>query len=113
MHVLGDFLKSILVATIKLSTLQRYLGGIKYMTRFPDIVIECVILGIPTISLVDTNCGPDLANISIPPNDDNMTSIRLILNKLIVVELVVVVVLVAHQALIPSNHNNIVEYTSN
>ncbi|CAL4909978.1 unnamed protein product [Urochloa decumbens] len=71
----------------KLSTLQRYLGGIKYMTRLPDIVIvldqqkeyialrECAILGIPTISLVDTNCDPDLANISIPANDDTMTSI--------------------------------------
>uniref|UniRef100_A0A452XCH7 Small ribosomal subunit protein uS2c n=1 Tax=Aegilops tauschii subsp. strangulata TaxID=200361 RepID=A0A452XCH7_AEGTS len=59
----------------KLSTLQRYLGGIKYMMRLPDIVIvhdqqkeyialrECAILGIPTISLVDTNCDPDLANI--------------------------------------------------
>ncbi|KEH17709.1 ATP synthase F0, A subunit [Medicago truncatula] len=79
----------------KLSTLQRYLGGIKYMTRLPDIVIvldqqkeyialrECAILGIPTISLVDTNCDPDLANISIPANDDTMTSIRLILNKLV------------------------------
>ncbi|KAL5658985.1 hypothetical protein ACJX0J_032148 [Zea mays] len=56
----------------KLSTLQRYLGGIKYMTRLPDIVIaldqqkeyialqECTILGIPTISLVDINCDPDL-----------------------------------------------------
>ncbi|PNT65949.1 hypothetical protein BRADI_3g04766v3 [Brachypodium distachyon] len=41
------------------------------------------ILGIPTISLVDTNCDPDLANISIPANDDSMTSIRLILNKLV------------------------------
>ncbi|KAL6599068.1 hypothetical protein ACP70R_045943 [Stipagrostis hirtigluma subsp. patula] len=79
----------------KLSTLQRYLGGIKYMTKLPDIVIvldqqkeyialrECAILGIPTISLVDTNCDPDLANISIPANDDTMTSIRLILNKLV------------------------------
>ncbi|XBJ09253.1 hypothetical protein VPH35_014352 [Triticum aestivum] len=85
------------VAILKrvLSTLQRYLGGIKYMTRLPDIVIildhqkeyialrECAILGIPTISLVDTNCDPDLANISIPANDDTMTSIPLILNKLV------------------------------
>ncbi|KAF7052269.1 hypothetical protein CFC21_060388 [Triticum aestivum] len=79
----------------KLSTLQRYLGGIKYMTRLPDILIildqqkeyialrECAIFGIPTISLVDTNCDPDLANISIPANDDTMTSIRLILKKLV------------------------------
>ncbi|KAG0550437.1 hypothetical protein BDA96_01G338200 [Sorghum bicolor] len=32
---------------------------------------------------VDTNCDPDLANMSIPANDDTMTSIRLILNKLV------------------------------
>nr|AKR81002.1 ribosomal protein S2 [Stichoneuron caudatum] len=79
----------------KLSTLQTYLGGIKYMTRLPDIVIivdqqeeytalrECFILGIPTICLIDTNCDPDLADISIPANDDAIASIRLILNKLV------------------------------
>nr|QJS34842.1 30S ribosomal protein S2 [Erythronium japonicum] len=79
----------------KLSTLQTYLGGIKYMTGLPDIVIiidqqeeytalrECVILGIPTICLIDTNCDPDLADISIPANDDAIASIRFILNKLV------------------------------
>nr|YP_009109270.1 ribosomal protein S2 [Corallorhiza odontorhiza]AIW51739.1 ribosomal protein S2 [Corallorhiza odontorhiza] len=79
----------------KLSTLQAYLGGIKYMTGLPDIVIiidqqeeytvlqECVILGIPTICLIDTNCDPDLADISIPANDDAIASIRLILTKLV------------------------------
>jgi small subunit ribosomal protein S2 len=40
-------------------------------------------LGIPTISLIDTNCDPDLADISIPANDDAISSIRLILNKLV------------------------------
>ncbi|MQM08573.1 hypothetical protein Taro_041430 [Colocasia esculenta] len=44
---------------------------------------ECVILGIPTICLIDTNCDPDLADISIPANDDDIASIRLILNKLV------------------------------
>lgn len=79
----------------QLSHLQRYLGGIKYMTRLPDIVIivdqheeytalrECITLGIPTICLIDTNCDPDLADISIPSNDDTIASIRLILNKLV------------------------------
>lgn len=79
----------------KLSALQPYLGGIKYMTGLPDIVIivdqqeeytalqECVILGIPTICLIDTNCDPDIADISIPANDDAIASIRLILNKLV------------------------------
>nr|YP_010573659.1 ribosomal protein S2 [Allium sabulosum]UZH92905.1 ribosomal protein S2 [Allium sabulosum] len=79
----------------KLSTLQTYPGGIKYLTGLSDIVIivdqqkeytalrECVILGIPTICLIDTNCDPDLADISIPINDDVIASIRLILNKLV------------------------------
>nr|ATG26891.1 ribosomal protein S2 [Cyphia elata var. gerrardii] len=79
----------------QLSHLQRNLGGIKYMTELPDIVIivdqhkeytalqECITLGIPTICLIDTNCDPDLADISIPANDDSISSIRLILNKLV------------------------------
>nr|YP_009477374.1 ribosomal protein S2 [Tecomaria capensis]AVM81938.1 ribosomal protein S2 [Tecomaria capensis] len=79
----------------QLSRLQTYLGGIKYMTRLPDIVIivdqheeymalrECITLRIPTICLIDTNCDPDLAVISIPANDDAISSIRLILNKLV------------------------------
>nr|YP_009671607.1 ribosomal protein S2 [Passiflora microstipula]QCX30915.1 ribosomal protein S2 [Passiflora microstipula] len=85
------------VARLKrqLSHLQKYLGGIKYMTGLPDIVIivdqqeeytalrECITLGIPTICLVDTNCDPDLADISIPANDDAIASIRFILNKLV------------------------------
>lgn len=79
----------------KLSTLQTYPGGIKYLTGLSDIVIivdqqeeytalrECVIFGIPTICLIDTNCDPDLADISIPANDNAIASIRLILNKLV------------------------------
>ncbi|CAK9187557.1 unnamed protein product, partial [Ilex paraguariensis] len=79
----------------QLAHLQTYLGGIKYMTGLPDIVIiveqheeytalrECITLGIPTICLIDTNCDPDLADISIPANDDAISSIRLILNKLV------------------------------
>ena len=79
----------------QLSHLQKYLGGIKYMTQLPDIVIildqqkeykalrECITLGIPTICLIDTNCDPDLADISIPANDDGISSIRFILNKLV------------------------------
>nr|YP_004123443.1 ribosomal protein S2 [Rhizanthella gardneri]ACU46589.1 ribosomal protein S2 [Rhizanthella gardneri] len=79
----------------KLSILQTYLVGIQYMARLPDIVIivdqqkdykvlkECAILGIPTICLIDTNCDPDCADISIPANDDAITSIQLILTKLV------------------------------
>nr|YP_007476340.1 Rps2 [Trithuria inconspicua]CCJ32506.1 Rps2 [Trithuria inconspicua] len=85
------------VAILKrqLSHFQTYLGGIKYMTGLPDIVIildqekeymalrECITLGIPTICLIDTNCDPDLPDIPIPANDDTIASIRWILNKLV------------------------------
>nr|AVM82805.1 ribosomal protein S2 [Pyrostegia venusta] len=79
----------------QLSGLQRYLGGIKYMTGLPDIVIildqhkeykalrECITLGIPTICLIDTNGDPDLADIPIPANSVGISSIRLILKKLV------------------------------
>ena len=79
----------------KLSTLQKDLGGIKYMKDLPDIVIimdqqkeyialrECIILGIPTICLIDTNCDPDLADIPIPANDKDPISIQWILSKLV------------------------------
>nr|AVM82362.1 ribosomal protein S2 [Adenocalymma scabriusculum] len=79
----------------QLSGLQRYLDGIKYMTGLPDIVIildqheeykalrECITLGIPTICLIDTNGDPDLADISIPANSVGISSIRLILKKLV------------------------------
>nr|YP_007026120.1 ribosomal protein S2 [Apopellia endiviifolia]AFU88830.1 ribosomal protein S2 [Apopellia endiviifolia]WIA67713.1 ribosomal protein S2 [Apopellia endiviifolia]WKW94922.1 ribosomal protein S2 [Apopellia endiviifolia] len=78
----------------QLHQLQKYLGGIKYMTTLPDIVIiidqqeeftaiqECITLGIPTICLVDTDCDPDMTDIPIPANDDARASIRWILNKL-------------------------------
>ncbi|KAK9663240.1 hypothetical protein RND81_O300900 [Saponaria officinalis] len=76
-------------------TCKHIWAGIKYMTELPDIVIivdqqeeytalrECITLGIPTICLIDTNCDPDLADISIPANDDAISSIRLILTKLV------------------------------
>lgn len=78
----------------QLAQLRKYLGGIKYMTNLPDVVIiidqqkeftaiqECITLGIPTICLVDTDCNPDLTDIPIPANDDARASIRWILNKL-------------------------------
>nr|YP_009434944.1 ribosomal protein S2 [Lobelia holstii]ATG24946.1 ribosomal protein S2 [Lobelia holstii] len=79
----------------QLSHLQRNFGGIKYMTELPHIVIildqhenyralqECITLGIPTISLIDTNCDPNLADLPIPANDDSRASLRFILNKLV------------------------------
>nr|YP_010045917.1 ribosomal protein S2 [Platycerium bifurcatum]QPG85963.1 ribosomal protein S2 [Platycerium bifurcatum] len=80
----------------QLSKLKRYLGGIQYMSNLPDIVIitdqheqsialkECIILGIPTICIVDTDCDPDIVDIPVPGNDDARPSIRWILDKLTV-----------------------------
>ena len=78
----------------KLTKLRRYLNGIKSMSSLPDIVViidqkreitainECQKLGIPVISILDTNCDPDLVDIPIPGNDDAVRSIRLILTSL-------------------------------
>nr|CUR06063.1 rps2 [Acacia restiacea]CUR06153.1 rps2 [Acacia restiacea]CUR06607.1 rps2 [Acacia scleroclada] len=78
-----------------LARLETLLGGIRYMRRLPDIVIivdqqeksmalhECMTVGIPTICLIDTNCEPDLADFSIPANDDAIASVRFILTKLV------------------------------
>nr|AYC64544.1 ribosomal protein S2 [Pseudoderbesia arbuscula] len=74
--------------------LEKYIGGLKMMTKLPDIVIivgqqkelnavkECRKLGIRTISILDTNCNPLLADLFIPGNDDSISSIKLILTEL-------------------------------
>jgi small subunit ribosomal protein S2 len=78
----------------QIDKLRRLFSGIKDMRAVPDIVIftsqlkdslaiqECLRLGIPTISIVDTNCDPDLIPYPIPANDDSSSSINFILNYL-------------------------------
>ncbi len=78
----------------ELEKLQKYLGGIKLMPRVPDIVVivdqrreynavqECQKLGIPIVSLLDTNCDPDVVDIPIPANDDAIRSIKLVIGRL-------------------------------
>lgn len=78
----------------EMSKLQKYLGGIKNMRRIPDAVIivdqrreyiaiqECHKLGIPIVSLLDTNCDPEAVDVPIPANDDAIRSIKLIVSKL-------------------------------
>jgi small subunit ribosomal protein S2 len=78
----------------ELIKLRKYLDGIKNMSTLPDAVIiidqkreitavaECRKLGIPVISILDTNCDPDLVDIPIPGNDDAVRSIKLILTAL-------------------------------
>ncbi len=78
----------------ELKKLRRHLDGIKTMQNLPDIAIiidqkremtairECKKLGIPIVSILDTNCDPDLVDIPIPGNDDAVRSIKLILQSL-------------------------------
>ena len=78
----------------ELQKLRKHLEGIKNMENVPDIAIiidqkremtairECRKLGIPVISILDTNCDPDLVDIPIPGNDDAVRSIKLILKSL-------------------------------
>ena len=78
----------------ELNKLRRDLDGVKHMENLPDIAIvidqkreitairECRKLGIPIVSILDTNCDPDLVDIPIPGNDDAVRSIKLILKSL-------------------------------
>ena len=73
--------------------LNKYLGGIKAMTKLPgaifviDIgkeriaVAEARRVGVPVVALVDTDCDPRLVDYPIPGNDDAIRSIRLITKK--------------------------------
>ena len=78
----------------ELEKLRCYLDGIKDMPRVPDVMIvvdqrreltavkEAISLNIPIISILDTNCDPDLVDLPIPGNDDSISSIQLILRVL-------------------------------
>jgi len=83
--------------------LQKYFGGIKTMKDKPSLVIivgqdfemnavrECQKIqnmmelrdgtnSLRTITLLDTNCDPSLADLFVPANDDSTKSIEVILN---------------------------------
>nr|YP_009496524.1 ribosomal protein S2 [Actinocyclus subtilis]AWT39237.1 ribosomal protein S2 [Actinocyclus subtilis] len=78
----------------ELEKLRKHLNGVKNMDKLPDVAIiidqkreisairECRKLNIPIISILDTNCDPDLVDIPIPGNDDAVRSIKLILKSL-------------------------------
>ena len=78
----------------ELKKLRQHLDGIKEMEKIPDIAIiidqkremtairECRKLGIPIVSILDTNCDPDLVDVPIPGNDDAVRSIKIILKVL-------------------------------
>ncbi|MEO1496625.1 MAG: 30S ribosomal protein S2 [Planctomycetota bacterium] len=70
--------------------IYRNLNGMRTMTRLPECLFvidprkeknavkEARALGIPVVSLIDTDCDPDSVDLPIPGNDDSLRSIELI-----------------------------------
>ncbi|KXS48923.1 MAG: small subunit ribosomal protein S2, partial [Halanaerobium sp. T82-1] len=70
--------------------LERFLGGIRDMNGLPDVIFitdarkediavsEARKLDIPIVSILDTNCDPDLIDYVIPGNDDAIRAVKLI-----------------------------------
>ncbi len=73
--------------------LQIRLGGLRFMTRLPELLFivdvrreytavkEANTLNIPIVALVDTNCDPDTIDYVIPANDDAIRAIKLLAGK--------------------------------
>ncbi|RDU60385.1 30S ribosomal protein S2 [Helicobacter sp. MIT 14-3879] len=73
----------------KKEKLNKYLGGIRYLKKAPDMLFvidtlkekiavgEARRLGIPVVAPLDTNCDPDMIDYPIPGNDDAIRSIQL------------------------------------
>ncbi|MCB0327443.1 MAG: 30S ribosomal protein S2 [Bdellovibrionales bacterium] len=86
--------KDILFITKEKQRLEKSLSGIKSMDKVPSLMVvidpnkehiavkEAQKLGIPIISIVDTNCNPDGIDYVIPANDDALKSIRLFLSEI-------------------------------
>jgi small subunit ribosomal protein S2 len=78
----------------EITRLNRYLGGIKEMTSLPSAVFivdttkeyiavaEALRINLPIVSLVDTNCDPDVIDYPIPSNDDAIRAIKLITSRM-------------------------------
>src|SRR3989441_6678256 len=74
--------------------LHQNLEGVENMTALPDAMFvvdsnaeeiavrEARRMGVPVVSVVDTNCNPDLVDWIIPGNDDALRAIRLFTTKI-------------------------------
>lgn len=77
----------------ELAILQKKFEGIKHMAKLPDAVLlldvkkdlacakEARKKGIKIVGVVDTNVDPSLADYPIPANDDAISSVKYILDK--------------------------------
>jgi small subunit ribosomal protein S2 len=78
----------------ELKHLHQNLEGIENMAQLPDTMFvvdsnaeeiavkEARRMGIPVVSVVDTNCDPDMVDWIIPGNDDALRAIRLFTTKI-------------------------------
>ena len=74
--------------------MYRNLNGLRNMNRLPECLVvidpkkeknairEARKLGITTVSLIDTDCDPDLVDLPIPGNDDGIRSIERVVHHL-------------------------------
>jgi small subunit ribosomal protein S2 len=74
--------------------LLQNLAGIENMVQLPDAMFvidsnaeeiavkEARRMGVPVVSVVDTNCDPDVVDWIIPGNDDALRAIRLFTSKI-------------------------------
>jgi len=74
----------------ELSKLNHRIGGIKTLTKLPDLifvvdtrredlaVLEANKLGVPVLAVLDTNCDPDPIDYIIPGNDDAIRAVKLL-----------------------------------
>ena len=94
MEKVGEFnllpKKEVIKLKAERDKLEKNLGGIKEMTKLPDVLFvvdtkkehiavqEAKTLGIPVVALLDTNCDPEPIDYVIPGNDDAIRAVKLI-----------------------------------
>ncbi len=94
MEKVGEFnllpKKEVIKLRAEMEKLERNLGGIKEMTKLPDVMFivdtkkehlavkEAKALNIPIVALLDTNCDPEPIDYIIPGNDDAIRAVSLI-----------------------------------
>ena len=86
--------KEVVKLNLEIEKLEKFLGGIKEMTRMPDAIFvvdpkkericvqEAHALGITLIGIGDTNCDPEELDYIIPGNDDAIRAVKLITSKM-------------------------------
>lgn len=86
--------KEVLAYEKERTKLQKYLGGIKEMKKYPGVlfvidprreniaVMEAKKLSLPIVAIVDTNCDPDKIDYVIPGNDDAIRAVKLVTGKM-------------------------------